>query len=205
MSEDDANALLGSPDRAGTFKYLYANKRIKVQGCTFLRSFLGFFTQPIGRLIVRQTLPSPPTQWSAQVQQGSLICDFYNGPTKKIVTCAAYKAGDTFCALMMGSPKAVATKCEENGQVICSVPCDTYSAVKQTNRCAFDINRARGTQAPPIGSCPAVQTPPAGKKNPGEVCQHGGECRTGNCVGVGQGPPWVYECSCDPFKFTTGC
>ena len=35
----------------------------------------------------------------------------------------------------------------------------------------------------------------------GEVCDHGGECTTGNCVGVGDGPPWTYKCSCDPFRF----
>ena len=38
-------------------------------------------------------------------------------------------------------------------------------------------------------------------KSVGEVCEHGGECETGNCVGVGQGPPWTYKCSCDPFRF----
>ncbi|MGV8151211.1 MAG: hypothetical protein ACP5NV_05785 [Candidatus Woesearchaeota archaeon] len=57
-------------------------------------------------------------------------------------------------------------------------------------------------------NCP-VQTPPAvnpsGKRPAGELCEHGGQCETGNCVGVGQGPPWTYRCSCDTSKFTTGC
>jgi hypothetical protein len=44
---------------------------------------------------------------------------------------------------------------------------------------------------------------PQGLKEVGEVCAHGGECITGNCVGVGQGPPWTYQCSCDPFRFAT--
>ncbi len=38
-------------------------------------------------------------------------------------------------------------------------------------------------------------------KQVGETCNHGGECVTGNCVGTGQGPPWVYKCSCDPQKY----
>ncbi|NTV24264.1 MAG: hypothetical protein HGA85_07915 [Nanoarchaeota archaeon] len=58
-------------------------------------------------------------------------------------------------------------------------------------------------------SCPAASQPapsnPSSKKPAGEICQHGGECTTGNCVGVGQGPPWTYRCSCDAFKYVTGC
>jgi hypothetical protein len=43
-------------------------------------------------------------------------------------------------------------------------------------------------------------------KPAGAVCQHGGECESSNCVGTGQGPPWTYRCSCDPFRYTTsGC
>jgi hypothetical protein len=51
---------------------------------------------------------------------------------------------------------------------------------------------------------PVVQVDPdTGLRPAGELCDHGGQCETGNCVGVGQGPPWTYRCSCDPFKFTT--
>ncbi|MBR9682273.1 MAG: hypothetical protein GOV02_01230 [Candidatus Aenigmarchaeota archaeon] len=41
----------------------------------------------------------------------------------------------------------------------------------------------------------------------GEVCQHGGECDTGNCIYVsGEGPERTYKCSCDPMRFdTTSC
>jgi uncharacterized Fe-S cluster protein YjdI len=46
-------------------------------------------------------------------------------------------------------------------------------------------------------------SPPPGTKGVGEVCAHGGECVTGNCVGAGMGPPWTYLCSCDPFKYAT--
>lgn len=160
ISEDDANLLLRSADRTATFKYLYANKRITLSGCTFFRKAYSFFTSPLSRMVVRQTLPPPPPpQTVPGAQQGTLVCDFYNGPTKKLVTCSAYKAGDSFCVNVMGSRDAKATACDENGQILCSVPCSSYSTVKLTNRCAFDINRARGTQAPPIGSCPAVAAP----------------------------------------------
>lgn len=169
ISEDDANLLLRSADRASTFQYLYANKRITLSGCTFFRKAYSFFTAPISRFVVRQTLPPPPPQQNVpSPQPGTLVCDFYNGPTKKLVTCAANRAGDTFCANVMGSRSAKAIACDENGQILCSVPCSSYSAVKLTNRCAFDINRARGTQAPPIGSCPspAAQSAQGGTGKP---------------------------------------
>lgn len=44
-----------------------------------------------------------------------------------------------------------------------------------------------------------VNCPP---KAVGEVCNHGGECTTGNCIYVsGQGPDRIYRCSCDPYKY----
>jgi hypothetical protein len=57
-------------------------------------------------------------------------------------------------------------------------------------------------------ACPTKPTPQvdaSGKRPAGELCDHGGQCKTGNCVGVGQGPPWTYRCSCDTSRFTTGC
>ncbi|MFC2174810.1 hypothetical protein ACFLQ2_02975 [archaeon] len=42
---------------------------------------------------------------------------------------------------------------------------------------------------------------PQAKGAAGALCDHGGECESGNCIGVGQGPPWTYKCSCDPFKY----
>jgi len=47
---------------------------------------------------------------------------------------------------------------------------------------------------------------PAGvqKKIAGELCEHGGQCKSGNCVGAGFSPPWTFRCSCDPFKFLGG-
>lgn len=206
MSREDADLLLGSPDRTAALTYLFANKRIQIKGCNTLSRIGLWFTQPIGRYVLGKTLPAPQQQQVPEPQEGALLCDFYNAPTKQIVTCGAHNAADTFCANAMGSRDARAIACDDDGQVLCSVPCGVHSAVKQMNRCAFDINRARGTQAPPVGSCPAPTAPEPGKKEPGEVCQHGGECRTGNCVGTGQGPPWTYKCSCDPFRYEqTGC
>ena len=51
--------------------------------------------------------------------------------------------------------------------------------------------------------CPQTiyNIPQSSGKAIGELCNHGGECNSGNCIGVGQGPPWTYKCSCDPFKY----
>lgn len=37
------------------------------------------------------------------------------------------------------------------------------------------------------------------KKAVGEICNHGGECETGNCIGIVPGQ--LYKCSCDPFRY----
>ena len=42
----------------------------------------------------------------------------------------------------------------------------------------------------------------------GDICKHGGECKTGNCIyDRGEGPDRIYRCSCDPFKLVIepGC
>lgn len=147
---------------------------------------------------------SPPSPSPQQIgpYPGYKACEFYQvsqNPlsNKVLVTCSAYKAGDTFCALVMGSTQSKAVRCDGE-MVICTVPC-TYSA--QLSRCSFDINRPRGANAAPLDFCPAASQPaPSSKKPTGALCQHGGECTSGNCVGDGMGPPWVYRCSCNPFK-----
>jgi len=40
------------------------------------------------------------------------------------------------------------------------------------------------------------------KKPVGQLCNHGGECETGNCIGVVPGK--VYMCSCDAFRYVAG-
>jgi len=37
------------------------------------------------------------------------------------------------------------------------------------------------------------------KKAVGEICNHGGECETGNCIGIVPGQ--LYKCSCDAFRY----
>jgi len=47
-----------------------------------------------------------------------------------------------------------------------------------------------------------IECTDGGKKAVGEVCNHGGECETGNCIYVGgEGADRTYKCSCDPFKY----
>jgi hypothetical protein len=60
-------------------------------------------------------------------------------------------------------------------------------------------------QTPADIACSTETGEAQGLKRVGQVCQHGGECETGNCVGVGQGPPWTYKCSCNAFKYETNC
>jgi hypothetical protein len=145
---------------------------------------------------------------------GKKVCEFYQATppgqpvraTKKLVTCAAYKAGDTFCALVMGSRLAKAEKCEENGIVVCSVPCSVNIL-----RCAADINRPRGVNAAPLSFCTGASSsraavPPAGRKQPGDICKHGGECASGICIGTGR--PYnqdLYQCSCKWDRLDFSC
>jgi hypothetical protein len=53
------------------------------------------------------------------------------------------------------------------------------------------------------GNCPNVPVYPeddSGKA--GALCQHGGQCESGNCIGIVPGQ--VYKCSCDPYRFVGG-
>lgn len=146
---------------------------------------------------------------------GKVICEFYQETkagdvarsNKKFVTCGGVGAADTFCATSMGSRFAKAEKCEDNGIVVCSNPCNPPQAQQKIQRCAFDESRPRGNQAAPIEFCDVTvtETQVKGSKKPGEVCQHGGECATGNCIGIGPDFGKVYQCSCDPFKLDTSC
>jgi len=62
---------------------------------------------------------------------------------------------------------------------------------KVTIKSASDVEIACSTETGEASS----------KKKVGETCDNGGQCETGNCVGVGQGPPWTYKCSCNAFRF----
>lgn len=85
---------------------------------------------------------------------GYKVCDFYQR-TKKLVSCGVIGFPERFCQMVMTSPGAVPLKCEENGLVICGLPCSgkgTFYTVDPTV-CAFDINRDRGANAPPLDFC----------------------------------------------------
>jgi hypothetical protein len=101
----------------------------------------------------------------------------------------------------MSCLKADGALCDHGGQ------CKSGNCVGEgqgppwTYRCSCDPMKYM-TSCP---AKPAVQQDANGLRPAGELCDHGGQCKTGNCVGVGQGPPWTYRCSCDAFKYTTGC
>ncbi|GEM_PF-6369263 len=217
--------ILSSPDAAAETRKAIDKGEIKVEWKNNLFARLSFglfrlfpinlqggpaYAPYIPRNPPGLTIPAPNPSFNSQIgpYPGNYACEFYqissNPPSnKKVVTCAAYKAGDNFCAIAMQSPQAKAVICNDQ-QVVCTLPC---SAVRVKFVCAFDVNRPRGANAPPLDFCPPPPTPPAGpsKKSVGSLCQHGGECTTGNCVGDGMGPPWVYRCSCNPFRMDYGC
>jgi hypothetical protein len=53
------------------------------------------------------------------------------------------------------------------------------------------------------GNCPNVpEYPEDDSGKAGALCQHGGQCESGNCIGIVPGQ--VYKCSCDPYRFVGG-
>lgn len=161
-------------------------------------------------------LPQGP-QPDARIGQhpGNKVCEFYQATrpgdpvraTKKLVTCSAFRAGDTFCVLSMQSTQAKAVKCEENGIVVCTLPCNA-PGIQNLRMCAADINRPRGNNAPPLDFCGGTSSRAASsaptKKRAGELCQHGGDCQSGMCLGVVPGRE--YRCSCiDPMTRWQSC
>ena len=87
-------------------------------------------------------------------------------------------------------------------------------------QCAFDNDRPRGKQAPPLNFCTETKTITVdmnglGKatgstsltvKKAGQVCAHGGECGTGYCLGQPSSDGIKYFCSCkqSTLDFTCG-
>lgn len=146
---------------------------------------------------------------------GKVVCEFYQmtnpgdyaKSNKKLVTCAAYKAADHFCTIAMQSQHARAERCDEHGIIICSNPCDPPTYQLPIQRCAADNDRPRGVNAAPVNFCGQSQSrtiSAPSKKNAGELCAHGGECKTGYCLGVVPGRE--YRCSCHQLQYRTyGC
>jgi hypothetical protein len=148
------------------------------------------------------------TTTSADVPSDSMVCEFYQ-TNKKLVSCGAVKAADTFCTQAMQSRFAKAALCQENGIIVCSNPCDPPEAQVKPKQCAFDNARPRGSQAAPLDFCNQTVTVNTGSakgtKRAGELCQHGGECATGNCLGQPSDQGIKYFCSCDPFRLDYSC
>lgn len=134
---------------------------------------------------------------------GYKVCEYFQSTnvgypvraTKKLVSCGVPGLGDQFCRTALNNRAAKALKCEEHGIVICGLPCTTASARNEWF-CSADINRPRGTMVKPLDFCPplASSTPAGPKKAPGALCQHGGDCQSGWCLGVVPGRE--YRCSC---------
>jgi hypothetical protein len=149
----------------------------------------------------------PDGSVSADVPTDSLVCEFYQ-QNKKLASCGAVGAADTFCVNAFGSRFARAALCQENGVIICSKPCTTSPQEVKPPRCAFDGDRPRGNQAPPLDFCTetiTVDTTTVGTKKAGEVCQHGGECATGYCLGQPSDSGIKYFCSCSQTRHDTSC
>jgi hypothetical protein len=139
---------------------------------------------------------APKVSSSSKSSQPSGITCAYTQPPKR-VSCTVYKAGDTFCAMVMGSVAAKATLCQDTGKVVCTMPCTAYGA--QT----FRLCGANGVKS---GSCAASSTskPATPKKPAGQLCANGAECQTGYCLGVVPGKE--YRCSGKQLTYTTfGC
>jgi len=82
----------------------------------------------------------------------SQACEFVQ-TNVHLVTCGAYGAADNFCAITMQSPDARSLSCQDNGAIVCDVPCKTTPAHQPIKTCPFDNDRMRGNQAPPLGLC----------------------------------------------------
>jgi hypothetical protein len=157
----------------------------------WLNKLLSSLRTRLGEVLIKKTVtvvvPGGDFDENIGIHPDQVICEFYQH-NKKHVTCGAYKAADTFCTQVMQSRFARALKCEENGLVVCGNPCNPPEYQVPIKQCAFDNDRPRGNQAPPISFCETTTTttniPPKGTKKPGEVCVHGGECTTGNCLGL---------------------
>ncbi len=137
---------------------------------------------------------------SVDIPTDSYVCEFYQ-TNKKLVTCAAIGNADQFCVTAMSSRHARASLCQEDGLVVCNAPCTTSPQELMPKTCAFDNDRSRGKQAAPLNFCTTttkiqVNTGVQATKKAGEVCNHGGECGTGICLGQPSDNGIKYFCSC---------
>ena len=174
------------------------------------RTILGRLTQVTVKKHAVIQDQGPNGSVSADIPQDSYVCEFYQ-KNKKLAICGALAAADHFCVTAMDSRFATAALCQDDGLIVCSNPCKTNPAQVMPNRCAFDGDRARGNQAPPLDFCTETKTikvdmGDTSKKKAGQVCAHGGECGTGYCLGQPSDNGIKYFCSCkqSTLDFTCG-
>jgi len=158
---------------------------------------------------VTMQVQGPNGTVNADVPSDSYVCEFYQ-KNKKLVTCGALAKADEFCVTAFGSRFARAQLCQDDGVIICSKPCTTNPQEVAPQRCAFDGDRPRGNQAPPLNFCNETKTIKVdmnglGKKKAGQECAHGGECGTGFCLGQPSDSGIKYFCSCKQNVHDTSC
>lgn len=168
------------------------------------RLILGRLTVVTVKHVVVQ-VQGPKGTVSADIPEDSYVCEFYQ-KNKKLATCGALAAADHFCVTAMDSRFAKAALCQDDGLIVCSNPCKTNPTQLMPKRCAFDGDRPRGNQAPPLNFCTETKTikvdmgdlgkSAAGGKKAGQQCAHGGECATGYCLGQPSDNGIKYFCSC---------
>lgn len=170
---------------------------------TIARSF-DFFREKLERLTIKKIkrvtmqVQGPQGTVQADIPADSYVCEFHQ-KNKKMVTCGALAAADQFCVTAMDSRFATAELCQDDGVIICSKPCKTNPQEIKPQRCAFDNDRPRGNQAPPLDFCTetiTIDTKTAPTKKAGQECAHGGECATGYCLGQPSDQGIKYFCSC---------
>ena len=168
MEKCALDTILSSEDKFGAFAYLSKNGKVKIYAKGFFKKFGFMFVKggmnvAFGKAQKEVSLDcGVGTVSDAQAYDGYKTCEFYQVPypgvNKKLATCGAFKAGDSFCVTVLTSKDAKAFKCGEDGEIICGLPCGALGS-ENLVRCPFDNDRKRGNQAPPLGACPVKKQP----------------------------------------------
>jgi len=154
VSSCNLDVILSKENGMGAFAAYYLSGKANLGASGFINKIKLFFGKMFARGALRNIqVPVEDCVASSDIPtyNGFNVCEFYQAPlvTKKLVTCTAYKAGDSFCVNSMGSKDARALKCDDTGLVICGIPCGKSAP----SMCAADINRKRGNNAAPISFC----------------------------------------------------
>jgi len=163
IGQCELDAVLASSNKIGAAAYAYKQKKLKISGVGFTNSFKLIFLKPI-----------------FSIAFGKLQTEIDMGCEKK----------------------ALAENCQHGGECL-SGNCIyvTGEGADRLYKCSCDPFKYKTMCAPE----PDANLPNSGRKL-GEICDHGGNCASGNCIYVtGEGAGRVYKCSCDPFKFQTMC